>query len=247
MTGPLQPLSPRLRLLPVAFALALGLAAAVPASAQAAAAPASAQAPNVGTPEQKAHDPKLQQHERVGGETAGGSAAKEGSEHKEGMPQLNARTYPSQIFWLVIGFATLYYLMRRKALPRVTEILEARQERIAGDLDRAARLRDEAETAQRRHEEVVAQAQHKALERLRAVQERVAAENARRQAELEADLGRRLSEAEAGINAARERALGEVQNVAAEVAQAVVERLAGLRVSEAEVRDTLGRVMAEAA
>lgn len=238
MTGPLQPLSPRFRLLPVAFALALGLAAAVPASAQ---------APNVGTPEQKAHDPKLQQHERVGGETAGGSAAKEGSEHKEGMPQLNARTYPSQIFWLVIGFATLYYLMRRKALPRVTEILEARQERIAGDLDRAARLRDEAETAQRRHEEVVAQAQHKALERLRAVQERVAAENARRQAELEADLGRRLSEAEAGINAARERALGEVQNVAAEVAQAVVERLAGLRVSEAEVRDTLGRVMAEAA
>jgi F-type H+-transporting ATPase subunit b len=238
MTGPLQPLFLRLRALLVAFALALGIGAA---------APASAQAPSIGTPEQKAENPKLQQHERIGGETAGGSAAKEESEHKEGMPQLNTRTYPSQIFWLVIGFTTLYYLMRRKALPRVTEILEARQERIAGDLDRAARLREEAETAQRRHEEVVAQAQHKALEQLRAVQERVAAENARRQAELEADLGRRLSEAEASINAARERALSEVQNVAAEVAQAVVERLAGLHVSEAEVRDTLGRVMAEAA
>lgn len=236
MTGPLQPLFPRLRVLLVA--LALGVGAAIPASAQ---------TPHVGTPDQKAQDPKLQEHERIGGETAGGSAAKEGSEHKGGMPQLNARTYPSQIFWLVLGFATLYYLMRRKALPRVTEILEARQERIAGDLDRAARLREEAETAQRHHEEVVAQAQHKALEQLRAVQERVAAENAKRQAELEADLGRRLAEAEASIGAARERALAEVQNVAAEVAQAVVERLADLRVSEAEVRDTLGRVMAEAA
>src|SRR5918911_485526 len=180
---------------------ALGVGAAVPASAQ---------APSIGTPEQKAENPKLQQHERIGGETAGGSAAKEESEHKEGMPQLNTRTYPSQMFWLVIGFATLYYLMRRKALPRVTEILEARQERIAGDLDRAARLREEAEAAQRRHQEVVAQAQHKALEQLRAVQERIAAENAKRQAELEADLGRRLSEAEASINAARERALSEV-------------------------------------
>src|SRR3954452_18999661 len=136
MTGPLQALSPRFRLRPVAFALALGLAAAVPASAQ---------APNVGTPEQKAHDPKLQQHERVGGETAGGSAATEGSEHKEGMPQLNAGTYPSQIFWLVIGFATLYYLMRRKALPRVTEILEARQDPVAGGLRPAGPLRGGAE------------------------------------------------------------------------------------------------------
>jgi F-type H+-transporting ATPase subunit b len=141
----------------------------------------------------------------------------------------------------------LYYLMRRRALPRDTEILEARQERIAGDLDRAARLREEAEAAQRRHEEVVAQAQHKALDQLRAVQERVAAENAKRQAELEADLNRRLDEAEASINASRERALAEVQNVAADVAQAVIQRLAGLQVSEAEVRDALGRVMGEAA
>ena len=236
MTGPLQPLVPRLRVLLVA--VALGVAAAIPASAQ---------APSIGTPEQKAENPKLQQHERIGGETAGGSAAKEEPEKKEGMPQLNTRTYPSQIFWLVIGFATLYYLMRRRALPRVTEILEARQERIAGDLDRAARLREEAEAAQRQHEAVVAEAQHKALEQLRAVQERVAAENARRQAELEADLSGRLSEAEASIKAARERALSEVQNVAADVAQAVVDRLAGLRVSETEVRDALGRVMAEAA
>jgi F-type H+-transporting ATPase subunit b len=236
MTGPLQPLFPRFRVLLVALALGAG-----------AAFPVAAQPTHVGTPEQKAADPKLQEHERIGGETAGGSAAKEESEHKEGMPQLNARTFPSQIFWLVIAFGTLYYLMRRKALPRVTEILEARQERIAGDLDRAARLREEAETAQRRHEEVVAQAQHKALDQLRAVQERVAAENVRRQAELEGDLSRRLAESEASINAARERALSEVENVAAEVAQAVVERLAGLHVSEAEVRDTLGRVMAEAA
>jgi F-type H+-transporting ATPase subunit b len=246
MTGPLQPLSVRVR--PLLVAVALAAIGAVPAlAAQPGAPPAAPGEPpatvSIGTPEQKAQNPKLQERERIGGEAPG----KAEPEKKEGMPQLNTRTYPSQIFWLVIGFAVLYYLMRRRALPRVTEILEARQERIAGDLDRAARLREEAEAAQRRHEEVVAQAQHKALDQLRAVQERVAAENAKRQAELEADLNRRLDEAEASINASRERALAEVQNVAADVAQAVVERLAGLQVSEAEVHDALGRVMAEAA
>jgi F-type H+-transporting ATPase subunit b len=167
--------------------------------------------------------------------------------HGGGMPQLDASTFPSQIFWLVVAFATLFYLMRRKALPRVAEILEARQERIAADLDRAARLREEAEAAQRRQQEVVAGAQARAREQLKAVQDRVAAEIAARQAEEDARVNARVAEAEARIGAERERALAEVRAVAAEVAQAAVERLAGLKVSEQEARDALGRVTAEAA
>lgn len=209
-----------------------------------------------------AAEPELRQEPRIGETPQGHGTAEQHSaadehgatgehgaegEHGGGMPQLNASTFPSQIFWLVIAFVTLYYLMRRKALPRVAEILEARQDRIAADLDRAARLRDEAEQAQRQQEEVVAQAHARALEQMKAVQDRVSGEIAQRQAELDADLNRQLAEAEASVNAAREQALGELQNVAAEVAQAAVERLAGLKVSEAEARAALGRVMAEAA
>jgi F-type H+-transporting ATPase subunit b len=209
-----------------------------------------------------AAEPELRQEPRIGETPQGHGTAEQHSaadehgatgehgaegEHGGGMPQLNASTFPSQIFWLVIAFVTLYYLMRRKALPRVAEILEARQDRIAADLDRAARLRDEAEQAQRQQEEVVAQAHARALEQMKAVQDRVSGEIAQRQAELDADLNRQLAEAEASVNAAREQALGELQNVAAEVAQAAVERLAGLKVSEADARAALGRVMAEAA
>jgi F-type H+-transporting ATPase subunit b len=163
------------------------------------------------------------------------------------MPQLDTTWFASQIFWLIIAFVTLYWLLSRRALPRLAEILEARQDRIAADLDRAARLRDEAEQAQRQQEEVVAQAHARALEQMKAVQDRVSGEIAQRQAELDADLNRQLAEAEASVNATREQALGELQNVTAEVAQAAVERLAGLKVSEAEARAALGRVMAEAA
>jgi F-type H+-transporting ATPase subunit b len=163
------------------------------------------------------------------------------------MPQLDAESFPSQIFWLIVAFGRLYYLLHRKALPRVAEILEARQERIGADLDRAARLRSEAEEAQRRHEQVVAEAQARASAEAKAVQERVQAEIAKRQAGLDADLGKQLAEAESRIGAARERALSEVQNVAAEVAAVAVERLAGLKLDAAEVREALNRVQAEAA
>lgn len=169
------------------------------------------------------------------------------AEHGGGLPQLDALTFPSQIFWLIISFATLYYLLSKRALPRVGDILEARQERIAADLDRAATLRGEAEEALRRHQAVVAEAQAKAAAAIKATQDRLAADAAQRQAQVDADLQQQLGRAEARIGAAKKAALGQIQNVATEVAQAAVRRLAGLDLAEADVKAAVDRVLKEAA
>ena len=171
----------------------------------------------------------------------------EGGERDAGLPQLDVSTFPSQIFWLIVAFGTLYYLMTRKALPRLTDILEARQERIASDLDRAATLRAEAEEALQRYQQVVTAAQTKAAERLKEVQDRLSAEAAQKQAGLEADLDRKLADAEQRIKAAKDAAMGEIQSVAVEVAQTAVRRLTSLEVSEGEVKAALDQVLAEAA
>lgn len=173
--------------------------------------------------------------------------AEEGHGGGAGMPQLESSTYTSQIIWLVITFGVLYWLLRRKALPRVAEILEARQDRIAADLDRAAALRADAEAAQQKQERVVAEAHARAQAQVKELTERSAAEAARRQAALDAELAQKLKDAEGRIGASREAALAEVRNVAAEVAEAAVERLAGLKVSRAEVDAAIERTLREAA
>jgi F-type H+-transporting ATPase subunit b len=164
-----------------------------------------------------------------------------------GMPQLESSTYTSQIIWLVITFGVLYWLLRRKALPRVAEILEARQDRIAADLDRAAALRADAEAASQKQERVVAEAHARAQSQVKELTERSAAEAAKRQAALDAELAQKLKDAEGRIGASREAALAEVRNVAAEVAEAAVERLAGLKVTRAEVDAAIERTLREAA
>ncbi|MEZ5932239.1 MAG: hypothetical protein R3F54_09850 [Alphaproteobacteria bacterium] len=100
------------------------------------------------------------------------------------MPQLEVSTYISQIFWLIVCFSVLYYLLSRKALPRVAEVLEARADRIRADLDEAQRLKKEAEDALARYERVVA--------RPRAGRRREIAET---QAKLRAGLGGRPGQA----------------------------------------------------
>ncbi len=171
--------------------------------------------------------------------------AAEGEEATRGLPQFDPSHFASQIFWLLVAFAVLYYLFTRKGLPRVAEILEARQDRIAADLDQAARLRKEAEETLARYEAMIADAQSRAHESLRLAQERLSAEFARRQAELDRELGERIRSAEAGIEEARRRALAEVDEAAAEVVRAAAARLAGLKLTARETRAAVKQLTTE--
>ena len=165
----------------------------------------------------------------------------------EGMPQLNAATYPSQIFWLIVSFLLLFWLLRTKALPKVSEILEARQDRVAADLDRATKLREDAEAALRRYEQVVAEAQDKAGTQIRETRERLIAESTARQAELDRTLAAKIADAEQRIGATRKAALADLHSVAVEVAQAATTRLVGVDVPREKAQAALDAVVAEAA
>jgi F-type H+-transporting ATPase subunit b len=163
------------------------------------------------------------------------------------MPQLDATWFASQIFWLIVAFSTLYYLLSRKALPRLGEILEARQDRIATDLDEAERLRRDAEEALASYEKLIAGAQGEAHNLLAETQARLQATAAERQTELDEQLAQQLAEAEARIAAAKESALAEIEDAAVGAAQAATERLAGLKVAKRTAQAALRRVLEEAA
>ena len=220
------------------WALALGVvgAAAFPALGQEAAQQVEAPAEAVGdaqTTEERAEAAGLEHSDEHG---AGA-----------GMPQLDATTFASQILWLILTFSLLYYLLKTKALPRVADILEARQERISNDLDKAAALRVEAESAAQEYAKVVADAQAKASEAIKATRDAVTADVSARGAALDKELGSKIASAEAAIDAARKKALAELDEVAVEAARAATRQLIGVEVSAAEAEAALAQAQKDVA
>jgi F-type H+-transporting ATPase subunit b len=151
------------------------------------------------------------------------------------MPQLEQiATYPSQVFWLVVTFIALFVIMWRVAVPRISDALEARQQRIDDNLERAAEIKKEAEAAMVAYKKSLAEARAEAQGAIAKAMQEVSDAAAKREAELTERLQARLAESEAGIARAVEQAVDNLKSVAVEVAQSATERLVGEAPSTAD-------------
>jgi len=162
-----------------------------------------------------------------------------------GLPQLNPANFPTQIFWLALTFGALYYYLSKKALPRVAEVLEARQERISRDLAKAAQLKEEAQAVLAKVESSLAGARAEALTLIGQASADIEANNQARQSALSADIAERLRTAEASIAAAKEQALANVRTASADIARDIAGRLAGIDVDQAQAEAAVAAVIEE--
>jgi F-type H+-transporting ATPase subunit b len=159
------------------------------------------------------------------------------------MPQLSqlAEVFPSQLLWLAIGLGFIFFVIARGMVPKIQATVDARESKIAGDLEAAQRARlaaDETEAAWRTR-----------MDAGRAEAARVAQEAKQKSArETEAKVKKAADKinlkvaAEARIRASLESARAEIEAVAGQAAQEMVAKLTGLRVPE---KDAAQAVKAE--
>jgi len=161
------------------------------------------------------------------------------------MPQFDFNHFPSQIFWLIICFAALYFLLVRTALPKIGAVLEARQRKIDDDLERATELEMQAKEALVAYEAELDTARGQAQSAIRQAADEMAAEAEQQQQKLAAKLAADVEAAEGRIVAARNDALANIQQVANEAARATTARLIGVDVDEAQAGEAIAAAAKE--
>jgi F-type H+-transporting ATPase subunit b len=149
------------------------------------------------------------------------------------MPQLDISTWPPQLFWLAVTFLALYFVMSRVAIPRTGGVIALRKSTIDGDLAAAQKLKTETDNAIKSYEAALAEAKAKAqainIENRNTLNAEIEAERAK----LDAALGAKISAAEKKVAASRDKALGEVAGMAADIASQIVQQLTGAKVTKA--------------
>ncbi|SVD93260.1 uncharacterized protein METZ01_LOCUS446114, partial [marine metagenome] len=126
------------------------------------------------------------------------------------MPQMEFADYMPQVVWLVITFATLYVLMAKLALPRITDILETRQRHLEHDLELSEKLRDEAQATLAEYDAAIVSARAETESLLAKARESIQTETQERIAELNGRLESEIRESDARIRHAMSQAMDEL-------------------------------------
>lgn len=150
------------------------------------------------------------------------------------MPQLDPSLFPTQLFWLFVTFLALFLVAWKVALPRITEVLDARQTRIDGDLEKAQALKAEAEDVMAAYEKTLATAATEAQDIHRQVVQSLTDERTERQEDLSRKLSEQTREAESRIAGEKQRAVENIRDAALDVVQSAANRLIGVEVAEAD-------------
>lgn len=159
-----------------------------------------------------------------------------GEEHGSGVfPPFDASTFPSQLLWLAITFGLFYLVMSKVIVPRIGSILETRHDRIAQDLDEAARLKTEADTAVATYEKELAEARAKGNVIANEARDAAKAKAEAERRKIEDSLTSKIAAAETRIAEIKQKALADVGAIAEDTASAVVEHLIGGKATKAEI------------
>jgi F-type H+-transporting ATPase subunit b len=152
------------------------------------------------------------------------------------MPQIAqlAATYASQVFWMLIVFALIYFGIGKGMLPRISATMDARDAKIAGDLAAADVARDTADTVQSAYQAAMDKARADAQARIAVAKADAARATETRVRAGDAVSAQRVTEAEGRLTEARNAAVASLDSVAAEAARDIVTRLTGASVSEDE-------------
>ena len=162
------------------------------------------------------------------------------------MPQLAqaGQIYASQLFWLAIVFALIYFGIGKAMVPRIERTIDDRAARIARDLAAAESARGTAHASDEAYRSGVDHARTEAARAMGEAQASAAASLAASLKAGDAAAGAHVDEAVARIGDARRHALAEIEGGAAEAVQLIVAKLAGVQIDRAEAEQGVRAEMA---
>jgi F-type H+-transporting ATPase subunit b len=152
--------------------------------------------------------------------------------------------FASQLFWLVISFGLIFSLVGRRMLPKVRSTITARTEKIADDLEKAKAAQADAEQIEAAWRDRMDQAK---LQATRIAQEAKRASARETEARVKAaldEIDAKVEHARLRIRSAVEAARTELEIVAVEASQQMVEQLTGLTIDRKDAAAALAAEMA---
>ena len=152
------------------------------------------------------------------------------------MPQLSqlSEVFLSQLFWLAIALGFIFFVIARGMVPKIQATVDAREKKIADDLETAQAARSAADETEAAWRERMDAARAEAA-RIAADAKQASSRDTEAKVKKAADkINLKVESAQAKIRDAVSSARAEIESVAADATREMVQRLAGIAIDKNE-------------
>ena len=150
------------------------------------------------------------------------------------MPQLNQLpdVILSQLFWLALVLGFIYFVIARGMVPKIQATVDQRDQRIADDLAAAERAKADADATEEAYRAKMDESRAEAMKLTGAAKQEGALATEKRLAKADKSIQDKAAKAQAKIHENRQAALANIESVAAELAQDIASKVAGVSVKK---------------
>ena len=145
-----------------------------------------------------------------------------------GMPQLNPEFWSAQIFWLILIFSTLYLIIWKIFLPKITYSIENRKSRLVNNLDEAQKLKERAEEKLKEYNKIIENSKNEAKKII---------DDERKKLDKDIELKKKNfnSEIEKEIKDLKKTSLSNISKIASETSAELIKNIINAEVNKSNV------------
>ena len=152
-----------------------------------------------------------------------------------GMPQLDPEFWISQTFWLTLTFGTLYVVLSKLILPKISANLELRKSQIQENIEAAEKHRESSENKLKEYDEMVLKNKLEAKKIFKDAKEKVIKDITSKKEVLDKQIGEEIEKAEQEIELLKKSAPEKINKIAIETSSELVKKLIGAEVNNSSI------------
>ena len=154
---------------------------------------------------------------------------------EKGMPQLNPEFWISQIFWLILIFSSLYIIIWKIFLPKISDSIENRKSRVIGDLNETQKLKENAEKKLREYNKIIDDTKKEAKKIIEDNKKKLENDIKSKKQKFNEEIEKELMSVEKEIKSLKKLSISSINKIAAEVSSEVIKQLVGTSVNMSNV------------
>ena len=152
-----------------------------------------------------------------------------------GMPQLNPEFWISQIFWLILTFGTMYVVLSKFILPKISNNLESRKSQILENIEAAEKQREDSEAKLKEYDEIILKSKSEAKTIFNQTREKALKDIMAKKEALDQQIDDEINKAEKEIEVLRVSAPDKINKIAIETSSELLEKLIGSGVNSSSI------------